>query len=280
MLLLCMLPCTVYARKTNGNNEDSIRMARKIKARDAAINNAEFIFEGAERTLDIYYRDSLGRRKNYVKSEIINVTKVLRGNIKPGTIELIGTPDIVMIKPERISKENAISDSVSLFFCNANKEYNYDPKYDIYPLDNKKILSLCNRFSSINFAFEKVDVWFGKTFHTKAEVYNSLKTYHNIKIPELTKADNDTFKIKADNYLGGQWQPLGFKAKRDSMKTVRQIERAKRNARNDSLWQAKTLRDDSIRNDWKQRTGMDMTKAQLDSVWRHGLKKKVVATPH
>ena len=112
---------------------------RNDKAREEIIKNAEFVFEGATRSRDVFIlTDRLGR-KVVVESAIVNITKVFRGNIRPGTVELIGLSQAVAMKgdQEHTTYEVKGTDSIAIFFCSVSTEYPYNPKYDIYQLDNK-----------------------------------------------------------------------------------------------------------------------------------------------
>ena len=57
-------------------------------------NNAEFVFEGISQKMDAYPRGEDARHTIYVSSYIVKITKVFRGNLKPGTVEIVNGPSV------------------------------------------------------------------------------------------------------------------------------------------------------------------------------------------
>jgi len=157
-------------------------------------NNAEFVFEGIYQKQDVYPRgiDNNGMQV-HVGSAIIKITKVFRGNLKPGTIETIGKcqpgPYEIGESPnDRIS--NIISDSTKyIFFCrNANKDFPYDTKYNIYPVDNKTILTAANQYISCGYRVPE-RYMFETKINSKGDVYKYISKLPHVKMPVITKED-------------------------------------------------------------------------------------------
>jgi hypothetical protein len=109
-------------------------------------NNSEFIFEGVLDKTDEYPRVDKNGEVFGIESWYIKITKVFKGKLKPGTIELIRKTDRSpkTRRSEKQSESVFPADSSFIFFCKETKEYPYDTKYNIYPLDNKKILTIYN----------------------------------------------------------------------------------------------------------------------------------------
>ena len=122
-------------------------------------NNAEFVFEGIRKKVEQYPRIDKDGNEYCVTSTIIKIKRVFRGKLKQGTLELITTIKpygnyVINLEEPRIPTKRRIvqidpNDSVYLYFCKvAGNQYPHDTKYNIYPVDNKKILTVANNYLS------------------------------------------------------------------------------------------------------------------------------------
>jgi len=171
-------------------------------------------------------------RGNPVKSEIIKVTKVFKGNLSPGTVEIIHyIQSVVYETPEEEKNARTTMDSTGfrkyhkrtdgIFFCRLAKEFPRDPRYNIDPTDNKIILTYYHngkynlglygdRIVSSSHGYTGEPTLKTGKIITKAEIYRILRRYPNLNIPATAEqepgdeADNNSrfgphsdFKSKA-----------------------------------------------------------------------------------
>ena len=221
--------------------------------REDVLNNAEFVFEAVVKKIDYYPRIDSDGLKRLGISWILKVTKVFRGNLKPGTVEMVGeSGNGVGIQQQR-ETDNQQRDTLFIFFCRVANEYPYNPKYNIYPVDNKTILAIYSKEASDS--YDRIDVnlrqGFNKRFASKGDIYRYIAKYPNVKIPVLTKEDT-TFVIK-EMYPVIPGKPHGIsKAKSDSLQAIRRaklLEDAKREYRlkQDSINAEEKAKSDSIK---------------------------------
>ncbi len=138
-----------------------------------------------------------------------------------------------------------------IFFCkSAGDEFPYDPRYNIYPVDNKKILTLANN-SPYCFLHLSLLRWFDKWVQSKGEIYRNISKLPDVKMPVLTKEDT-TISMPA-NYIPKPGKPQHIsKARSDSLKAIRRaklLEDAKREYQleQDSINAAEKAKSDSIK---------------------------------
>ena len=99
---------------------DSIR-------RENTLNKAEFVFEAVVKKIDYYPRIDNNGKKQGASSWILKITKIFRGNLKPGTVEMIAENPASVAESQRNSDKH-LSDTLCIFFCRVAIEYPYDPK--------------------------------------------------------------------------------------------------------------------------------------------------------
>ncbi len=85
-------------------------------------NNAEFVFEGTIQKMERYPRGENIAQANCIISNIVKITRVFRGNLKPGTIEIVYGPtarssDVINVPIKRESMIIYAGDSDNIFFC-------------------------------------------------------------------------------------------------------------------------------------------------------------------
>ncbi len=171
-------------------NRDSII----IYKREKAISDAEFIFEATMTSEDVYLRIDKNGLNHNMRSVIATITKVFRGNLKPGTVEILDelfdTNIVVDQKRESYKLHHALTHGI--FLCKSNKEFPYDSKYNIHPVDNKMIITNTS-VGFINLIAPTLG-WYEKKFQTKGEIYQYISTLPNIAMPVIT-AEDTTIKI-------------------------------------------------------------------------------------
>jgi len=160
-------------------------MKQSDSIRDEIINKSEYVFEGNIIKNDIYFRNN-----SVTSSEIVKITKVFRGNIVPGTIEIVSFSSLNMDGDQRVTGHVNSVDKFGIFFCRPAKEFPYDSKYNIDQVDNKVILSYNGiiKYSS-PYGYTGLGVLKRGRINTKAEVYTLLKRYPNLNIPETAEKE-------------------------------------------------------------------------------------------
>jgi Secretion system C-terminal sorting domain/Bacterial Ig-like domain (group 2)/Matrixin len=162
--------------------------------REDAINKSDYVFEGIIIKKTVYRRDE---KKISVHSEIVKVTKVFRGKLLPGTVEIINYTEYGTLKRTSLDAASLKLhklDTFCIFFCKEAKDFPFDPKYNIDPVDNKIILSDYHNSISGPFKCPALDRikrshnggYSGMIYNsrTKAEVYQKLRKYPNLNIPD------------------------------------------------------------------------------------------------
>jgi hypothetical protein len=149
-------------------------------------NNSEFVFEGIKQESDCYPRIDKNGYPYCAISTIFKITKVLRGNLKLGTVEIIKRTNSYM--PDQRENIKIPVDSDYIVFCKATDEYPYDTKYNIYPVDNKKILTPSSDL--VDCFINPLDGrFFEKWLRSKAEVYRNISALPNINKSVITMED-------------------------------------------------------------------------------------------
>jgi hypothetical protein len=184
-------------------------------------NNAEFVFEGFYQKSDVYPRKDKNGKEYYPICNIIKITKVFRGNLKPGTVEIAAVQNKYSDFTPPLKRESELySDSTKklIFFCRAaGKDHPYDATYDIYPVDNKTILMKANEYVESGFRMP-VDYMFETRMYMKGDVYRYIRKLPNIKMPVLTKEDT----VEVSNHKAIPGKPVGLtKIEKDSLKAIR-----------------------------------------------------------
>ncbi len=208
--------------------------------RDEIINKSEYVFEGTIIKCDGYFRNN-----SVMCSEIVKITKVFRGNLVPGSIEVLSYSNSILVDGYKREAWKLNSyDKFGIFFCRIAKEFQFDPKYNIDKVDNKEILTYKGRiqYSPYGGSYEGIVNLKNGKITTKAELYKILKRYPNLNIPETAEKepwDHDnsllglyprigTFKSGAaeDAYIDSVNRSRGFTKpkqtiqKKDSLKNV------------------------------------------------------------
>src|ERR1035437_3757934 len=157
-------------------------------------NKAEYAFEGIIIKKSAYFRDN-----KPVSSDIVRVTKVFRGNLKLGKVEIVNC--IMGAFKERSANDSVLkkhkTDSLCIFFCKVSNKLPYDPKYNIDVVDNKVLLSDyendCGYSNKLPYSrIERTGYGYRGVpdkYHTKAQVYQFLKKYPNLKIPDYAEPE-------------------------------------------------------------------------------------------
>ena len=169
------------------SNDPKVKAAFMKEQIENVKNNAEFVFEGI-----LQKRESYPREDNAITSDIVKITKVFRGNLKRGTVEILFWPtarssDVINVPIKRESMK-IYGDSVFIFFCRVADRYPYDPRYNIYPVDNKKILTEANGYIECLISPSEGSM-FGKRFQSKREIYRNIIKLPNIDKSVITKED-------------------------------------------------------------------------------------------
>ncbi len=155
--------------------------------RERIRDSAEFIFQGVTNSIDYYNRIDKNGKEYVAYSRIVKVTKVFRGKIRPGTVvEIVGKTSFQVITNEPRKTRDLNGDSLFVFFCRLAKEFPYDPKYNISPVDNKIILTSFSDIGNISIIHQ---TGLRKKFASKGEIYRYISTFPNIKMPVISKED-------------------------------------------------------------------------------------------
>ena len=148
---------------------------------EVIINKSDYVFEGNIIKSDIYFRNN-----SVICSDIIKITKVFRGNIQTGTIEVLSYSSFNMDGDQRVTWHRNSYDKFGIFFCGIAKEFQFDPKYNIDKVDNKEILTKKGRiqYSPYSGSYEGIINLKSGKLQPNAELYKILKRYPNLNIPE------------------------------------------------------------------------------------------------
>jgi hypothetical protein len=160
------------------------QLRQKALERESAIKDADFIFEGIASTEEFYTRVGANGKEQRMRSSIVTVTKVFRGNLKLGTVEVLDEIEDWDISAKRVIVNLHRSLTRGIYFCKVNKVYPFDSKYNIYAVDNKSILASCG-FINLFVPGQ----WFDKKFESKGRIYRYISTLPNITMPVISKED-------------------------------------------------------------------------------------------
>jgi hypothetical protein len=219
---------------TNGQNVDPRIHSKDPKVRAIYFNeqldkvkyNSEFVFEGTIQKKESYPRIDNDGKDYSAASCIIKITKVLRGELKLGTIELISKIETygAPISAKRIHGEVGKFDSTFIFFCrSAEKDFPYNPNYNIYQVTNKNILSLTDDyFEDCMIRLPGGNRMFGNSVRSKIDIYNKLKTLPKINISAITTEDTTE---QIDHNLKDAQTFKFTKAQIDSNRQVRALKK-------------------------------------------------------
>jgi len=182
------------------NSEDtSVRRAFLQEQIKSVENDAEFVFEGTLQKVEFYPRTDNNGKPYYVISQIINIKKVYRGNLLPGTVEFIIKTNPLKIFniafPYKRQNLTASYDTtaVNLYFCRtAGNNFPYNPKYNIYPAHNKIIITSASKYLACQVklpAFRLFDYEWTQFFYRNCDFYKYLSSLPNINKSVFTKED-------------------------------------------------------------------------------------------
>jgi len=205
-------------------NIDSIRKDYYATQLKRIKDSAEYIFEGIVRKKDHYMRPWKNGSEFNTTSTIVEITKVFRGNLRIGTVEIVNYADSRMIGNTKIRgsyKLNSGDTMKEIFFCNSSNIYPYDPKYNIDTVDNKTIL---NPFCSLgSLKSDPNDLYFNGISNkrlTKGEFYRFFGSFPNATMPILTKEDT-TVLIIPSNHIAIPSKPKTYTtAEMDSLREI------------------------------------------------------------
>ena len=168
--------------------------------KDECQKNAEFIFEG-----NIIATRSYSDKNSIYEvliSELINITKVFKGNLKIGTVELIWktSSDIVGSKDDPIMYYEKPFDICNhIFFCKVSNMYPHDRNSSGYTINNNVILNdYCDSRYVIHDSQCRTTrkvlgiTGFDSTFISKVSLYNYLRNKYQIVISKSSEKPNDT----------------------------------------------------------------------------------------
>ena len=174
---------------------------------DQCQKNAEFVFEGKEIARRFYAINDSQFVKTLL-SRVVRITKVFKGKLKLGNIELIEESELGLLKNSTINsyKKEIIVDTCSnIYFCNTSNKYLHDVNSIGYKFINKTIMESCtiyqihdykcNRNKSRIFGYDSV-------FISKASLYNYLRSEYQIVIPKNAEDKGDTTSsLSYHNYI-------------------------------------------------------------------------------
>jgi len=179
---------------------------------DECQKNAEFVFEGRAIAIRMYKYDST----TTLWSGIIRITKIYKGNLHLGTIELIDklSSEIFIPEGEPIEQYWEPSDTCSqLFFCEVSNLYPHDVNSTGYKINNSMIVDHCFKSFEASSAYQIHDSkcndgrfglirGFDSTFVSRASFYNYLRNDYHITIPVSAEELSDTIPGEAyQSYL-------------------------------------------------------------------------------
>ena len=116
-----------------------------------------------------------------------------------------------------------VGDPDYIFFCRVANEYPYDVRYNIYPVDNKKILTLASDYVDCIISPSEGSM-FGKRFQSKREIYRNIIKLPNIDKSVITKEDT--------GFVRPGPPPRLTKAQIDSLHHEKNMEMLKKTAAN------------------------------------------------
>lgn len=173
-----------------------------IKSRNEIINNSDFIFEGVIIKSSYYIRSNAA-----ICSDIVKITKVFRGKLITGTVEIENYVDLDIVSNTGRDEYDASQlkknrrDTIGIFFCRLAREFSFDPKYNLDVVDNKPILTSYynninnespfpgGRILSTGYGYLGMSGLKTGRITTKAELYQILRKYPNLKIPDFAEPE-------------------------------------------------------------------------------------------
>jgi hypothetical protein len=211
-IISCCLALLLFV-SIYGQNINTPNLSHSFNREDA-FNKCDYAFEGIIIKISTYMRNN-----HAIESDIIRVTKVFKGNLSLGTVEIVNYIEYALFDSDTQKRTtgNAAKlkeykvDTFGIFFCKVAKELPYDPKYNIDIVDNKVILSGYNNNSNdirqptrsqdrilrTNYGYRSYGLPFPPGRHsTKAEVYQYLRKYPNLKIPDYAEPEPVDTTIK------------------------------------------------------------------------------------
>ena len=168
--------------------------------RDETINKSDYVFEG------VIIRQTVYLRENYTAcSDIVQITKIFRGNLKPGTVEIVSYTNMVIANNtdwdvcDAACLKKYSHDTIGIFFCRVAKEFPYNPKYNIESVNNTPILTYYHnniwtfgnwdKILSTHYGYRGMPGLKKGKISSKSEVYQILRKYPNLKIPDFAEPE-------------------------------------------------------------------------------------------
>jgi hypothetical protein len=224
---------------------DSVFVAKLEQNQKRTRDSSQFIFEGNLQYINTYNTSDKNGNNFIIESRTINVTKVFRGQLKLGTVELIRNiyPNGKTIySPHKKSQK----DTAFIFFCSEVKKNPFNASHNRGVFDNKMLLEYYG-YGAISLKY-KTGFDGGNSFPSLSSIYRYIGTFPNIKKPVVTQ--NDTIETRFIKILKkNQSRPQTISPSvRDSLNVLRQ---AKFIHESDSIYQINNRRyqyEDSIEN--------------------------------
>ena len=180
------------------NYSQNINRSTQYLSYEDAFNESAYAFEGIIIKKSAYLRDN-----KPVLSDIVRITKVFRGNLSIGTVEIVNYVESLLFEsPKMLRKTYEIDqlkkekvDTFGIFFCKVANELTYDPKFNINSVDNKIVLSdysndpFQHRFNRILRTHYGYQGGPPGEHDTKAKIYKLLKKYPSLKIPDYSEPE-------------------------------------------------------------------------------------------
>lgn len=164
------------------------RLAKEYKKqKEERMRTAEFVFEGIILKNDVYayvYPDGT-KEKRF--SAIIEITKVFKGNLKIGTVEIVSRGECDVITNMPTIRESRKNNTLAIFFKQKSNEFVYNKLYNIDDVDNKVILT--NNNERIGYKMNMLNgLWWNGEVDaqhiTKDSLYNYLRKIEGLNIPD------------------------------------------------------------------------------------------------
>jgi hypothetical protein len=202
ILVICLLVTqliSLSAQEDSAEKAERMRYAKVLRDsnmvhyqrqqaldRESIIKSADYIFEGTASTREIYTLVGGDGKKHLMSSTIVSVTKIFRGNLKLGTVEILHEliPEQGWINEKREIVKIPYPLTHGIYLCIINNEFPFNLSNSIHPVDNKTIL--VSR-SNINLIIARE--WLDKQFESKAQIYKYIRTWPNIKMPVIAAED-------------------------------------------------------------------------------------------
>jgi len=234
LLIMILLSLHVLAQKQDydpriHSKVPGVKEAFYAEQFDDMVNNSEYVFEGIFQKIEYYAREDKNGRKFCAVSRIVKITKVFRGKLKLGTIELVleapqyGAYNHHIPDKRETFEFKHFDDSVYIFFCNKTKEFPYDKRYNIYKVDNNVFLAKANKYLDCQFSVGFVNGYFGmKTY--RPEINSKIDLYKEmLKMPNINRAairEQDTVP-EPSRSSPGAYRRVFNQAEIDSLRKIR-----------------------------------------------------------